>query len=268
MPVAFTVINDEFRDMTAAAAYPFYENSPRGNDLFRFQDDFILDALIYGLGVFKAPYHVSSIEGGYASGRGINITISDINQRMVCSGVIDMDEDAAFLKGANGLQSGVLVYSSAGAADAVGNLNNRKVAFSPADTQMQAGVCLAVSSFRFAGFSEGGRYYSGDIKIIGRNGVVFEEDGDALRIDMYGEEHLYPKTVKSINNVTRDHYWVAAHPDSSVRVITSGTDIKFATKQSFSLAATRKAADDSNVDSGPKPGDIKLDPDLYYSLLR
>ena len=153
----------------------------------------------------------------------------------MCSGLISLDVDTCVLYDENNAEAGVLVFDIPAMGKIIGQLQRREVVFfQQTDTQLVTGICHTFRQKELAGFKVGGNVASENIVLIAENGVNFEETSEGIKINLYGEEHIYPDTVKSINGVKRDHYWWASHPDSALRVVTEDQGILLGTKKGLS----------------------------------
>lgn len=221
MSIPYKVLNQEFRDQTAVSLYPLSDIATTGNDDLYLGPGFLLDALIYILGDYEAPFFISSLTGGYGTDRQLKITLQDNNLTEICSGVMDMATDVCFLTDTHGTQAGTLVYDVNELQRIIGLLKDKSVDFTVNETELSAGACFAVKSGRGIAVVTDDSSYTGAVELLGANGVHFTLEDGTVAVNLYGEESTTGRVpIKTINLIDQPHFWLCAHPDSALRVVT------------------------------------------------
>lgn len=183
MPV---VINEEWRDKNVDRSFPFDDLTTRMNDAgLRILDEVFIDAVLYPI-TPNGPCFISSIERG--TDRVIVRISSENEENIATATVLDSSgSDVLELRDIYNIPAGVLVVGPTGLSVlrswAVGVYE-----FSMSQTRFAAvvhqyGPAIAVKGF----ILPDGSAVTGDVWLVGENGVELWEQDGAIRIDVVGD---------------------------------------------------------------------------------
>lgn len=220
----YKILDREFRDYTAEQKYPFSDRASLSsvNGMFINPSTF-LDIILYIPETVVMPVYLHSVED-YGDGEA-KAVFNDSVGAEVANCVLSSSSDNAVLY-SSGIESGAIVYNKVEIRKIINAAHGFPLVFGP-NLPIQLDRCFCYTPNNISGV---GLYddvtLSGDVYILGANGVFFTEDGDSLRINLLGEEPVTGSPVLSVNGVSRKHIWVAAHPNSGVKVETGTNGIK------------------------------------------
>lgn len=216
--------NGEFRDLSKEANYPFTgPSSLRYNDT-QLDQGLILDVILYPLESMKLPFYLATIRGGGSEEKQLIIIIKDDVYNTVCTFTADYACDSVPGYDSLGRVVGILTYDRVKLLDMIGKAGFGEFNFEKEDAELCPGCCYMVAVDGTVGIeAQDGTVVSGAACISAANGVTFTLSGGDVQVNLYGEMRTLDVPVKSINNITLDHYWLAAHPDSALRVATDLT---------------------------------------------
>lgn len=221
------ILNRELRDWSAETLYPFEDSaSMTGSQGVKIPPSMFLDGLVYSLQDRVLPFYIYSMDGTKGDESEMEIVIRDKANREVCRGILNVSEDTAYLYDSYGRLSGTLVYNPEEAKKVVYLLQGKTSVFSSTDLPLLCGRCFVTTSKGLSIIKGGGESFSPDVCIVAANGIHFTEDSGTVYIHMLGEEPLVNKPIKTINGRAMQHMWLAAHPNSAVKVETKGSGLK------------------------------------------
>lgn len=178
----------EFRNEFASTRYPFADNATllAQDGVQAIPDELFTDAAIYPIGG-QARAYLSQI---VVTARLVTLTISDPAGQSLCTGSFDpIDPPAVIqLSDAFGRAAGVLV-STAAQLIAFNAWPHGTYTFELGSTEFVASVVIPTPEIGLRGImTEAGELLTGDVWIVGDNGIVVREDTDgAIRIDIVGD---------------------------------------------------------------------------------
>jgi hypothetical protein len=213
-------IGAEWRDEQADSRYPFTDASTlEGSNGILIEKDIILDAVIYIIGAIP-PVYLKSIT---SEARLITITIANTDDSLVVTGSFDPFDsgDTIPLIDSYGRPAGLLV------CDAERITRFRSWPFGVYTFDLTAefveSVVVPFPNKHLGGFVlPDGSMVTGDVWMVGEDGVVLREDEGAIRIDLVGdplfkrklctatggsvELFVTPNYLKTINGIKPDEY--------------------------------------------------------------
>jgi len=215
--MAERILYPEFRDELEPTKYPFADDATlvSDNTSQEIDRDTFLDASVYPIGAGAGVY-VSNIT---VTPRKITITLGD--NRSTNLAVADFDplnpKDVLLFEDSVGRPAGVIV-SEVLRLSRFTAWESGSHDFSATATPLVASCVIPTPEPGVRGFvTEDGELFTGDVWIVGENGVVVSEDGDCnVRIDMVGDPlfvrklcfpldlFVPPLFVKTINGCTPD----------------------------------------------------------------
>lgn len=227
-----SILNQEFRDQTSSSRYPFQDSATMINDIgTKVPDSIFLDMLVSSMLDRDLPFYVSSIDASFGEERQARMTIKDSKGREVCHCLLDPGTDLAPKDTCQMYDSydrlaGTVVYNPDELLSLIRGMRGTLQTFSSRQLPLLAERCFV---FRLPGLSTisgGGSSWAGRALIVAARGVHFTDDGGKVQVHLLGEESTTNRPVKSINGIERSHIWMAANPDSAVKVETRSGDIK------------------------------------------
>lgn len=231
----YRVIDREFRDYTAELKYPFSDNAVMGSTAgMMLPAGCFLDMILYIPEKLEPPLFLDSVLAGSAEGTA-DLIIRDVygEEAAVCT-VDPENADTAFFRH-KGLEAGCVVYDKQLMRNLVRAARMHPVEFG-SNLPVQPGRCFTYRTSYMMGLKDspagdrGGTVHTGDVYIVAANGVNFREDAEnpgTFFVDLYGEDLERDKFISSVNGVSREHMWFAAHPNSGVKIETESKGIKF-----------------------------------------
>ena len=232
------IINREFRDYTAEAKYPFLDSATLINDQgVEIRPNVFLDALIYSVEDRELPFYISELNGTIGDLGEMTVVIKDNNNKEVCTGVINTGYDTCYMYDSFNRITGSLVYDQDHMDQLIGRVGILSYTFSKTQAPFLAERCFVTRVKGLSVIKAGSSVFSNNISIVGANGITFSLAGDEISMNMLGEE--IPETgndeeaeatsgrpIKTINGVEIKNVWLAAHPNSAIKVETNGSAIK------------------------------------------
>jgi hypothetical protein len=222
-----SIINREFRDYAAESVYPFEDTARMTNaNGVTLPPSLFLDALIYSLLDRELPFHLHSITGTTGNEQEVGLDIRDKNGKTVCTGTMGYVEDTVYLYDEFGRLSGTMVYNKEESEKLIHRMLGKTAFYTSTDLPLICGRCFVTKASGLSVILGGGESFSSDVYLVAANGIHFTLDGDRVYIHMLGEEALVDKPIKTINGAPVKHLWLAAHPNSAVKVETKAGGLK------------------------------------------
>ena len=234
MSLPYNINNEEYRDMTIKSIYPFADNASLTNGIIAIPSQAFLDILVYAVGSFEAPFYISAVDGLQGSDDEALLTISDFNGEAVGTAWLDKTADMCYIKQGGTVQAGVIVYDQTAMIRFLGELGRARTVFTPIQTPIAAGQCFAVFPSDITAIKGQKKTYTGDVDIWADQGATFTLSvDDEVEINLYGESTVHPIAILTINGLSfpGGHVWLAAHPDSALRVIANTGEVQVAHKR-------------------------------------
>jgi hypothetical protein len=220
------ITNREFRDWSKEGVYPFADTARLVNDQgIEIRPEVFIDALIYSLEDVEQPFYISSLDGTKGGATGMGVTIKDNNNRVVCTGTINYEEDTCYLFDPSGRTAGSLVYNTDHMEALVGRVGILEHLFTKTQTPFLVSRGFVTRSSGLSTVSSAVGTVSEEVYLVAANGVHFTLDGDDVYVNLVGEESLTDRPVKSINGISLKHFWFAAHPNSDIKIVTGSNGI-------------------------------------------
>ena len=229
------IFNEEFRDSSSQASFPFTPESTLIIGQRNVPLNAFLDASIYPVGTYSAPFRFAYMEQD-PSTNSIIFTIHDSEDILIGHAVCDLQSDTAYIKDPYSNMIGVLVYSEETLQALWGAAEHGRIKLASDAFVFTAGCCRSIHSEGTLFVNTSDDLYTGEILFTGANGIHFEEDGQAISINMYGELYTQQRPIKTINNKALEHCWLAAHPDSAIRIRTDASGIIIGKSQDYGNA--------------------------------
>jgi hypothetical protein len=230
----YKVLDREFRDYTAELKYPFSDNAVLGAlSGLSVPAEAFLDIVLYVPEDIELPVYVSSMRKTDDREKAI-LEFRDSFDNYVAEVIIDLGTDSAMVY-RQGIDAGAVVYNSAYMRQLVYG-SHRADLFFGNNLPVMTGRCFSYKPPHMIGIkdsavgdTETGTVHRDTIYLVGANGIHFEddtEDAGAVTINMLGEESPATNPLVSINGIAVEHFWIAAHPESEVKVETIKNGIK------------------------------------------
>ena len=239
MSLPHTILNEEYRDMTVKSVYPFLDSATLTNGYLAISERTFIDILIYVSGDFTAPFYISALNGLAGTDDEAQLVISDYNGNEVGFAMLDKNKDTCYIKQGGSIQAGVIVYNKDEMIKLLGELGRSRMVFTSGQTALAAGQCFCMKPGNTLAVAGDDKSWTGDVEILADGGVTFDtridsESGDTVvSVNLYGESVVHPNAILSINGIVfpEGHVWLAAHPDSNLRVLTTVEDIEVINKK-------------------------------------
>jgi len=209
-----------FREEYEMTKYPFMDDASLVSTTTKqtIERDIFLDASLYPIGVTSGPLYISNVN---VKPRNVEIVIADRSRQPRAIASFDPLQAADVLDVVDlfGRPAGVLVSDtmrlSRFTAWATGDHQ-----FAPTATQFAPSCCIPTPESGVRGMmTEDGALFTGDLVIIGENGVVVrKESNDVIRIDVVGDPlfrrklctpvdlFTTPRFIRTINGCPPDKY--------------------------------------------------------------
>ena len=228
----YVVLDREYRDYMAELKYPFSDNASMcSSSGVQIPPNTFLDLIIYTPIEVNMPIYLASINKHKDDDCAV-LKFRDAFDTFVASCVVKVGDDSSMLY-RDGIEAGSIVYDPL-AIKPVIYASKRDTILFGVGMPVQTGRCFSYKKGMIAvvkcGMSSGsGDVHKEHVYIVAANGVHFEEEtpGGPVSINLYGEEPLAKKPVKSINGIVHDHMWFAAHPNSGVKVETINNGVRY-----------------------------------------
>lgn len=222
-----SILNREFRDYSAETMYPFEDSARMGNaEGVVVPPALFLDALIFSLSDVTLPFYIYAIDGTKGSETEAGLVIKDKTNQTVCQGLMTTTSDTAYLYDSYGRLAGTMLYSISEAGKMIHQAMGKTILFSNTDLPLLCGRCFVTRSRGLSIVSGGGGNFSQDVYLVAANGVHFTQDSGVVYVHLLGEEPLTKRPIRTVNGESIKHMWLAAHPNSAVKVETKNSGIK------------------------------------------
>jgi len=211
-----------WRDATSRMKWPLAEAATGGSGDQRIPDSLLLDMRLMVPAPAEAPFHISSI--GAVDGV-MSLRISDASGVVVAVAEMpNTGHGVSLAMTPMGGMAGVVLSTPAMSRALAGGLEGREWAYSPDELPLAPAACGVYTRGAVQTIEGDGRVFSGDVVLDASRGMRFSLDagatgGPAVVFDLYGDEPPTPRrTIKTVNEVLIKHLWLAAHPESELRV--------------------------------------------------
>lgn len=184
------IIFPEWRDGNLHTRYPFTDDATLVNqDGLTIDQDLFDDARLYPVGG-SAGMFLRRVE---VTVSGLFFHIADsVSGELASGGYLFADPvpDLIRLTDQYGRASGVLVSDSDRLAAAAGIYPLGDTIFTQAQTEFAPTVAVPIPNTQLRGILlDDGGFISGDIYLVGSNGIVLTEEGGAIRVDVVGDPY-------------------------------------------------------------------------------
>ncbi len=236
-----TTVFQEWRDQQRAARYPFVDGaSLRSTDGMELPTSLFLDAVLHAPGGPEQRLSKISI-----SGLSVTFCVADATQQL-SSGTITAGTtvEQVDLLDEYGRPAGILVTDPT-QVELVSGWPQGDHLFTAAATRFTAGVLVPVYDKSVSAIVlEDGEVFTGDVWLVGVDGVVLSPDGGAIRLDVVGapraseqfcrENNSYHQVwpLQTINGIPADEYGnfkllpgSEAADDSIIRITRAGSGL-------------------------------------------
>jgi hypothetical protein len=190
------ILFEGWRERNARLRYPFSDRvSLVNSDGVSIPTELFVDARIHPIGG-EADMFISQIS---VDGTSITFTISGSGSGELCTGTYDGNDpaDDIALSDAYGRTAGVLISSQEQLSSLVGAYGPGDYEFSLDQTQFAADVCIPMPQVGLTGFVlDDGNLVSGDIYLVGVDGVVLSVEDGYVRVDAAGDPHALIKACE------------------------------------------------------------------------
>lgn len=223
MRIVTNIVDKELADDQQQTSWPFTADSTFQTSLGLLTYPCFNGALLYPSGEYVLPYRIKTITGGpeyvtvnLVDAEDTPIGAAECYAANLCAKV--------FL---NGITSGVLGYTQEGLEYLRSFVAGATLTLSRTSLMFTADICLPQKARPGYGISVGGTLYTGAVSLCAAGGIRFDVDGSSVRVNMYGEIPTMEQPITSINGSTSDEVWLAAIPNSGVRVETLNSTITY-----------------------------------------
>lgn len=222
----YRILDREFRDYSSELKYPFADNAVMaGLSGIAVTSGAFLDMMVTAASPASMPFYVGTISRAGESDTA-TMTVRDASGTIIASGIVSTGSDSADLS-FRGLPAGVVVYDPAEMGKLIAASKGSDLDFGN-NLPLMAGRCFVYDPPCLQGIAPGSSLGSeealgGAVYLVAAGGVHFEEDPSdpgTYLVHLLGEEPPANRPVRSINGISRDHLWFAAHPNSSVKIET------------------------------------------------
>lgn len=197
----------EFRDQYALTAYPFVDGATMtSTSQQRIDRELLLDASLYPIGVSGPYIYISAIN---IAPREVVFTFADNTRANVAYATFDplIAADTLTVIDGKDRPAGILAVDSSRLA----NFTSWPVGlhtFVPAASQFVPSCVIPTPEQGVRGISiESGELFTGDVVIVGENGVVVRQDGEhTIRIDIVGDPLFRRKLCEPVNLFTAPRF--------------------------------------------------------------
>lgn len=223
--------NEELRAGLARESYPFDANSSLATDSYILGPDVFLDAALYFKTPVELPVHISSVDGTYGTTREALLGIRDASGQEAGTAVLRYDEDVHRVVNSDGVEIGILVTQVAGLRRLMGQTHGRVALFDETVAVFVLDVCKVVATAHLRYVRHAGQALHGNVKLVAGHGVRWTQNQDgSVQLDVVGApesgtEGLVP--LRSLNLVANASMWLAAAPESNLRVDSRSGAIRF-----------------------------------------
>jgi hypothetical protein len=223
------ILNREFRDYAAETLYPFEDGATMtGSTGFVIVPSLFLDAVVYSLLDRVLPMYVYAIDGTMGNSKQVGIIINDKQDRAVCSGLMGTTSDTVYLYDEFGRLSGTMVVDITEAEKVVYALQGKKATFDSGGLPLLCGRCFVSRSQGLSVIKAFGESFSDKVYLVAASGIHFTNSGGVVYVHMLGEEPAGGRRpIKSVNGIVTKQLWIAARPESAMKVETTSSSIKF-----------------------------------------
>lgn len=226
------VFNNSFREAAAAGTYPFTGASSFEQDWLKISSRVFLDALLYPLSGFTAPFCIGKLST-LTPDHAVRVTVRDSARRLVATADCPSAAGAGYFIDPNDRLCGVLVYDTAEMEQLRDTLANRELTLDADVLCFNASLCFSVPVDGQLYIKTDKGQVSDDVVLAAAGGVHFTLDDsgadDVVRVNLYGEEKYLIPPIKRIKQQNRpavsaledEHLWLAADPASAIRIRTA-----------------------------------------------
>jgi hypothetical protein len=209
------IVFQEWRDQNVSSKYPFGDNASLTNGTVTLPKSLFTDARIYAVGA-EGRVYLSRIVTSISE---VAIYFGDDNRADLAVGRFALTSvpDNLPLLDAYGRPAGILVSSAAQLAT-LASWGSSAINFTVDQTELTATVVVPTPEIGVRGFLVEGELFTGDIYLMGEQGVYLTlQDGD-IRVDIIGDprakarfcEQLFdykaPQLIRTINGYRPDQF--------------------------------------------------------------
>jgi len=196
--------------------WPLAEAATGGSGDQRIPDSLLLDMRLMVPAPVVAPFHISSIG---ANNGILIITISGSDGvGAATAGLPSTGHGVSMAVSSSGSPAGVVLSSPSMVSALAGGLEGREWFYSPSELPLAPAACSVFTPSSILALSRGEARLTGDVTVDARNGMNFSMDGTAVVVSLYGEAPPVVPSVRRVNGNAIRHLWLAAKPDSELRV--------------------------------------------------
>jgi hypothetical protein len=209
------IVFQEWRDQNVSSKYPFSDNASLTNGAVTLPKSLFTDARVYAIGALGRVY-LSRIK---TSVNSVEIWFGDDNTQELAVGRFELTAvpDNLPLVDPYGRPAGILVSSVAQLAT-LASWGSSEITFTADQTELTATAVVPTPEIGVRGFIVEGELFTGDVYLMGEQGVYLTlQDGD-IRVDIIGDprakarfcEQLFdykaPRLIRTINGYRPDRY--------------------------------------------------------------
>lgn len=196
--MAERILGVQFREEQADSRYPFADTASLLSDTgLTLPADLILDSILYPIGGTERLW-MASVE---ITARGlVTLTFADRNDSALAWVTFNSNsfENPLILVDRHGRQAGVLVLDETRGAEFQGWPTGVH-SFRTSDTELVASCVIPTPEIGLRGLRmEDGQILTGDVWLVGENGVVLTEENGDIRIDIVGEPLFKRKLCEDV----------------------------------------------------------------------
>jgi hypothetical protein len=230
----YKILDREFRDYKAELKYPFSDQAVLGAlSGLSVPAEAFLDMTIYIPEEVELPIFVSNMRKTDDREKAV-MEFRDSFDNYAAEAIIDLGSDFAVIT-LQSIDAGAVVYNPAYMRQLVYGCHGGDLFFG-SNLPVMISRCFSYKPPHMFGIKDSssrdiqtGEVSRDTVYLVGADGVHFEDDVDdagAVTINLLGEENPNTNPLISINGIAAEHFWLAAHPESDVKVETINSGVK------------------------------------------
>ena len=204
-----------WRSLTSKMKWPLAEAAKGGKGDQVLPDSLLLDMRVSVPYPARGPFHIRNISG---SNGFLVVEIADDRGVIVATSRLSSSEEVNLVYTNKDNIAGIILTTPGIVSSLVGGLEGRTWTYGPRELPLAPIACVEYIPAGMQAITDGRRYLTSNVNIEARNGVHFVKEGDAIRVDLHGEEMPSTRFIKTINGRTINHLWLAAEPESELRI--------------------------------------------------